>query len=190
LIERVWIGPGSRKEEFCIYLRSPLVHERKDFYLSVYFSKEHSKWTCLSRRMLLTIRSVCTYLRHSGFQGQLTKPGMESSTLFAPDRILSCMADSKPSVPKSSNVHFRDPKPGIINLNNNLLSGTSSVISSISDREAAAKLRRYHASICSMDSGIPRVKLPSTGPNSFRSNLFYASNFDQRASSRYQPPIQ
>jgi hypothetical protein len=138
--------------------------------------KEHSKWTCLSRRMLLTLRSVCTYHRYNGFQGQRTKPGMESSTLLAPDRILSFKAVSRFSVPRSSNVNFRDPKPGIINLNSNLLSGTS-------DRETAAKLRRCHPSICSMDSGIPRFKLPSTGLNSFRSNLFYVSNFDQRASS-------
>jgi hypothetical protein len=145
--------------------------------------KEHSKWTCLSRRMLLTLRSVRTYHRYSGFQGQRTKPGMESSILLAPDRILSFKAVSKFSVPRSSNINFRDPKPGIINVNSNLRSGTSSIISSTSDRETAAKLRRCHPSICSMDSGIPRVKLPSTGLNSFRSNLFYVSNFDQRAPS-------
>jgi len=85
--------------------------------------KEHSKWTCLSRRMLLTLRSVRTYHRYSGFQGQRTKPGMESSILLAPDRILSFKAVSKFSVPRSSNINFRDPKPGIINLNRNLLSG-------------------------------------------------------------------
>jgi hypothetical protein len=184
LIDRACLDRTWQQERGVLYISPQPTGTRTERFppISLFFQRKHSKWTCLSRRMLLTLRSVCTYHRYSAFQGQRIKPGMESSILLAPDRILSFKAVSKFSVPRSSNINFRDPKPGIINVNSNLRSGTSSIISSTSDRETAAKLR-CHPSICSMDSGIPRVKLPSTGLNSFRSNLFYVSNFDQRAPS-------